>query len=100
MIRTVNITKFSAPDYVAQALEGTYGLDGRKNIYLTCIKNVMFINASGPLTIDEKLPENAFPWHLIVCSDSGVRTVRCDNSYLKFTLDEGETAFGSFRLKA
>lgn len=100
MIKMVNITQFSAPDYVAKALEGTYCLDGRKNIYLTCIKGVCFVNANGPLTFDEKLPVSAFPWHLIVCSDSGIRTVRCDDSYLRFTLDEGETAFGSFRVKA
>lgn len=100
MIKTVNISSFSAPDYVAQALEGTYGLDGRKNIYFTCIKDVVFVNAAGPLTFDEKLPENAFPWHLMVLSDTGVRTVRCDNSRLTFTLAENETAQGSFRLKA
>lgn len=100
MIKTVNISAFSAPDYVAQALEGTYGLDGRKNIYFTCIKDVVFVNAAGPLTFDEKLPENAFPWHLMVLSDTGLRTVRCDNSRLTFTLAENETAQGSFRLKA
>ena len=100
MIKTVNISAFSAPDYVAQALEGTYGLDGRKNIYFTCIKDVVFVNAAGPLTFDEKLPENALPWHLMVLSDNGVRTVRCNNSHLTFTLAENETAQGSFRLKA
>lgn len=100
MIKTVNISAFSAPDYVAQAMEGTYGLDGRKNIYFTCIKDVVFVNAAGPLTFDEKLPESAFPWHLMVLSDNGVRTVRCDNSRLTFTLASNETAQGSFRLKA
>lgn len=100
MIKTVGITQFSAPDYVAQALEGSYGLDGRKNIYFTCIKDLVFVNATGPLDVDETLPENAFAWHLLVLSDSGVRTVRCDNSHLTFSLADGETAQGSFRLKA
>lgn len=100
MIRTVGISHLSAPDYVAQALEGSYGLDGRKNLYFTCVKNVVHVNAVGPLTFDEKLPENVFDWHLIVCSDTGVRTVRCSNSHLTFTLAEGETAQGSFRIKA
>lgn len=100
MIKTVAISPFSAPDYVAQALEGTYGLDGRKNIYFTCIKGLVFVNAAGPLTIDEKLPENAFDWHLLVLSDSGVRTVPVRGSRISFTLSEGETAQGSFRIKA
>lgn len=100
MINTVNITQFSAPDYVAQALEGSYGLDGRKNIYFTCVKDVVFVNAVGPLDFDEKLPENAFAWHLMVLSDSGSRTVRCEDSHLTFSLADGETAQGSFRLKA
>lgn len=100
MIKTVDITHFSAPDYVAQALEGSYGLDGRKNLYFTCMKNVVFVNAVGPLTVDEKLPENVFDWHLLVMSDSGVRTVRVSGSRLSFTLADGETAQGSFRIKA
>ena len=100
MIKTVGITQFSAPDYVAQALEGSYGLDGRKNIYFTCIKDLVFVNATGPIDFDETLPENAFAWHLLVLSDNGTRTVRCDNSHLTFTLADGETAQGSYRLKA
>lgn len=100
MIKTVGITQFSAPDYVAQALEGSYGLDGRKNIYFTCIKDLVFVNATGPIDFDETLPENAFAWHLLVLSDNGTRTVRCDNSHLTFSLADGETAQGSFRLKA
>jgi hypothetical protein len=100
MIKTIDITHFSAPDYVAQALEGSYGLDGRKNMYFTCLKSLCFVNAVGPITVDEKIPENAFDWHLLVMSDSGVRTVPVRNSHLTFTLAEGETATGSFRLKA
>ena len=100
MIKTVDITHFSAPDYVAQALEGSYGLDGRKGIYLTALKGLVFVNAVGPLTVDEKLPENAFDWHLMVLSDSGVRTVPVRDSHLSFTLAAGETAQGSFRMKA
>jgi hypothetical protein len=100
MIKTVDICNFSAPDYVAQALEGSYGWEGRKNIYFTCLKSVCFVNACGPLDFDEKLPENAFDWHLIVCSDSGTRTVPVHNSRLTFTLADGETAQGSFRIKA
>ena len=60
----------------------------------------MFVNAAGPLTINEKLPENAFDWHLMVLSDSGVRTVPVHDSNLSFTLAAGETAQGSFRMKA
>lgn len=100
MIKTVDITHFSAPDYVAQALEGSYGLDGRKGIYFTALKGLVFVNAVGPLTVDEKLPENAFDWHLMVLSDSGVRTVPVHDSHLSFTLAAGETAQGSFRMKA
>lgn len=100
MIKTVDITHFSAPDYVAQALEGSYGLDGRKGIYFTALKGLVFVNAVGPLTVDEKLPENAFDWHLMVLSDSGVRTVPVHDSNLSFTLAAGETAQGSFRMKA
>jgi len=100
MIKTIDITHFSAPDYVAQALEGSYGLDGRKGIYFTCVKGLVFVNAVGPLSIDEKLPENAFDWHLLVLSDGGVRTVRVSGSHLSFTLADGETAQGSFRIKA
>ena len=100
MIKTIDITSFSDADYVAQALEGSYGWDGRKNMYFTCLKSLCFVNAVGPLTVDEKLPENAFDWHLIVMSDDGVRTVPVRNSHLTFTLAEGETAQGSFRLKA
>ena len=100
MIKTVDINGFSQSDYVATALEGSYGLDGRKNFYITCLKGLCFVNAVGPLTIDEKLPENMFDWHLIVCTDTGIRTVAVRNSHLSFTLAEGETAHGSFRLKA
>lgn len=100
MIKTIDITSFSDADYVAQALEGSYGWDGRKNLYFTCLKSLCFVNAVGPLTVDEKLPENAFDWHLLVMSDDGVRTVPVRNSHLTFTLAEGETAQGSFRLKA
>lgn len=100
MIKTIDITHFSSPDYVAQALEGSYGLDGRKNIYFTAVKGVVTVNATGPLSFDEKLPENAFDWHLLVMSDQGVRTVPVRNSHLTVTLSEGETATGSFRLKA
>ena len=99
MIKTIDICSFSAPDYVATALEGSYGWEGRKNIYFTCLKSVCFVNACGPLTFDEKLPENALPWHLVVLSDNGVRTVPVRNSRLTFTLSEGETAQGSFRIK-
>lgn len=100
MIKTIDITSFSDADYVAQALEGSYGWDGRKGMYFTCLKSLCFVNAVGPLTVDEKLPENAFDWHLLVMSDDGVRTVPVRNSQLTFTLAEGETARGSFRLKA
>lgn len=100
MIKMIDITSFSAPDYVAQALEGSYGIDGRKNLYFTAIKGVVFVNAAGPLSLDERLPENAFDWHLLVMSDSGVRTVPVRNSHLTVTLAEGETAQGSFRIKA
>ena len=99
MIKTIEITHFTSPDYVAQALEGSYGLDGRKGIYFTCIKSLVFVNATGPLSFDEKLPENAMPWHLCVCSDSGVRTVPVRDSHLTFELADGETANGSFRIK-
>jgi hypothetical protein len=100
MIKLVEISHLSTPDYVAQALEGSYGLDGRKNIYFTGVKGLVFVNAVGPLSIDEKLPQNAFDWHLVVCSDTGVRTVPVRNSQLTFTLAEGETAQGSFRIRA
>lgn len=100
MIKTIDITAFSAPDYVAQALEGSYGIDGRKNIYFTAMKGLVFVNAVGPLEFDEKLPENAFDWHLLVMSDSGIRTVPVHDSKLSFTLAAGETAQGSFRMKA
>jgi hypothetical protein len=100
MIKTIDITQFSDASYVAKALEGAYGVDGRRNLYFTCIKDVVFINAIGPLDFDETLPENAFAWHLLVMSDNGVRTVRCDNSHLTFSLADNETAQGSFRLKA
>ena len=100
MIKTIDLSPFSQPAYVATALEGSYGLDGRDNIYMTAVKGVVFIHAVGPLSIDEALPQNALPWHLMVMSDQGVRTVRCDNSHLTFTLADGETAFGSFRMKA
>lgn len=99
MIKTVDITSFSAKDYVFQALEGSYGLDGRKGIYFTCIKGLVFVNAVGPLTFDEDIPQNVFAWHLLVMSDSGVRTVPVHDSHLTFTLAEGETATGSFRIK-
>ena len=100
MIKTIDIGAFSAPDYVAQALEGSYGWDGRKNIYFTCLKSLCFVNACGPLEFDEKLPENAFDWHLLVMGDNGVRTVPVRDSRLTFTLSEDETATGSFRLRA
>ena len=100
MIKTIDITHFSAPDYVAQALEGSYGLDGRKGIYFTCIKSLVFVTAAGPLSFDEKLPENAMPWHLCIYSDNGMRTVPVRDSHLTFTLAEDETAQGFFRIKA
>lgn len=99
-MKTVGITQFSTPDYVAQALEGVYGLDGRKNIYFTCLKGVVTVNAAGPLEFDGKLPENALPWHLVVYGGSGlVRTVYVPDSHLTFSLAEGETASGTFRIK-
>lgn len=100
MIKIVDITPFSQSGYVAQALEGSYGLDGRENIYFTCIKGVVFVNAAGPLTFDEDLPTNAFPWHLTIFDGTSIRQVYVNNSHLTFTLAEGETASGSFRIKA
>lgn len=100
MIKTIDISAFSQPDYVSTALEGSFGWDGRENMYMTCLKSVVFINACGPLTVDEDLPQNALPWHMLVMSDQGVRTVPVRDSHLTLTLAEGETAFGSFRIKA
>lgn len=98
MVKLVDITQFSQPDYVAQALEGSYGWEGKENIYFTCLKSIVFVNAQGPLKIDEDLPQNAMDWHLLVMSDNGVRTVPVRNSHLAFELSEGETATGSFRV--
>lgn len=100
MIKTIDITHFSAPDYVAQALEGSYGLEGKKNIYMTCVKNVVFVNAAGPLEFDEELPENSLPWHLCIYDGTNIRQVYVNNSHLTFSLAEGETASGMFRIKA
>lgn len=100
MIKTVNISAFSAPDYVATALEGSYGLDGRENIYFTCVKGLVFVNAAGPLHFDEDLPTNLFPWHLVIYDGSNSRQVYVSNSHLTFDLAEGETARGSFRIRA
>lgn len=100
MVKTIDISAFSAPDYVAQALEGSYGWEGKKGIYFTCMKSLCFVNAAGPLVYDEPVPQSAFDWHLLVMGDNGVRTVPVRNSRLTFTLAEGETAQGSFRIKA
>lgn len=99
-MKTIGITQFSAPDYIAQAIEGVYGLDGRKNIYFTCVKNVVTVNAAGPLEFDEVLPEACLPWHLAIYGGTQpVRTVYVPDNHLSFTLSEGETATGTFRVK-
>lgn len=100
MIKTIDISSFSAPDYVSQALEGSYGIDGREHIFFTCMKGLCFVNAAGPLTFDEDLPTNLFPWHLVIYNGTSFRQVYVNNSHLTFTLAEGETASGSFRIKA
>lgn len=100
MIKTIDISAFSQPDYVSTALEGSYGLDGRENIYFTCLKGLVFVNAAGPLHIDEDLPTNSFPWHLEIFDGTDTRQVYVSNSHLTFDLAEGETARGSFRIRA
>ena len=99
MIKTVDISHFSSPDYVAQALEGAYGIEGRDHIYFTAVKGVVTMHASGPIDIDEDIPVAALPFHVVVCGSS-VRTVPCDGKRLTFTLAEDETAFASYRLRS
>lgn len=100
MIKTIDIGAFSAPDYIATALEGVYGLDGQKNLYVTVVKGVGFVHAAGPVTVSGyKLPVTAMPFFLIKCSGGTLTGVPVTDSTLDFTLAEGETLFGSFRLK-
>lgn len=100
MIKSVGITSFSAPNYVAQALEGEYGLDQLKNFSLTVIKGVGIIHASGPLTLSEYLlPQPAMPFHLVKCSEGALSAIPVSGSKLSLTLSEGETVEGTFRLK-
>jgi hypothetical protein len=100
-MNTVKLTSFSKPDYVSQALEGTWGIDGYPNVYFTLVKGLCFVNAAGPCSFDGVLPENAFAWHLKIFDDSGLnRVVPVRDSRLSFSLEEGETAEGSFRVKA
>lgn len=100
MIKTIDIGAFSAPDYVNTALEGTYGLDGQKNFYVTLVKGVGTVHAAGPVTVSGyKLPVTALPFFLTKCSGGQLSGITVDDSTLNFTLAEGETLFGSFRLK-
>lgn len=100
MIKTIDIGAFSQPDYVATALEGTWGLDGQKNMYVTVVKGVGTVHAAGPVTVsDYRLPVTALPFFLTKCSGSSLSGIPVTDSTLNFTLDEGETLFGSFRLK-
>lgn len=99
MIKTIDIGAFSAPDYVATALEGSYGLDGQKNLYVTVVKGVGFVHAAGPVTVNYTLPKTAMPFFLTKCSGGTLTGMPVNDSKLNFTLAEGETVFGSFRLR-
>lgn len=100
MIKTIDIGAFSAPDYIATALEGIYGLDGQKNMYVTVVKGVGTVHAAGPVTVrDYRLPVTAMPFFLVKCSGGTLTGIPVTDSKLNFTLAEGETLFGSFRLR-
>ena len=100
MIKTIDISAFSTPDYVSTALEGSYGLDGQRGLYVTVVKGAGFIHAAGPVTVNYRLPVPSLPFFLVKCSPEGMLTgIPVSGSTLDFTLAEGETAFGSFRLK-
>ena len=100
MMKTVDIGAFSKPDYVANALEGTWGLDGQRNFYVTLVKGVGFVHAAGPVTVSGyRLPVPAMPFFLTKCSGGSLEGIPVDGGTLDFTLAEGETLFGSFRLR-
>lgn len=100
MIKTISISSFSAPDYVSQAIEGSYGLDGQKNFYLTVTHGVGEIHACGPVKVSGyRLPTPALPFFLVKCSGGNISGIPVTGSQLDFELSEGEYLHGSFRLR-
>ena len=98
-MKSVQISEFSGERDIREALLGNYGSENGKNISLTCIKSLVFVNISGPAAIDCEIPTPAAPWHLRIISEASERGVRVNTNKLTVTLANGETASGFYRTK-
>ena len=98
-MKIIKFEDFTDAKTTNQALQGLYGSVGKKGVYITCIKDVVIVNACGAVDIDEILPQPAFAWNLLVYGSDNIRSVRVDVARLKVKLNENETAFGSYHIK-
>lgn len=98
-MKIIKVEDFTDAKTTSQAIQGLYGSVGKKGLYITCIKDVVIVNACGSVDIDEVLPQPAFAWNLLVFGGDNIRSVRVNDSRLKLKLNENETAFGSYHIK-
>jgi hypothetical protein len=98
-MKIIKFEDFTDAKTTNQALQGLYGSVGKKGLYITCIKDVVIVNACGAVDIDEVLPQPAFAWNLLVFGGDNIRSVRVNDSRLNLKLNENETAFGSYHIK-
>lgn len=98
-MKLIKVDSLTDGKNIIEGLEGTYGSQGKKNYYITCVKGVVTINACGECTVDEVLPEAALPWHLIICKGDRITPHYVDDNHLLLHLKGGETAFGCYKAK-
>lgn len=98
-MKIIKVEDFTDAKTTSQAIQGLYGSVGKKGLYITCIKDVVIVNACGTVDIDELLPQPAFAWNLLVFNGDNIRSVRVEGARLKLKLNENETAFGTYHIK-
>lgn len=98
-MKIIKVEDFTDGKTTNQALQGLYGSVGKKGLYITCIKDVVIVNACGAVDIDEVLPQPAFAWNLLVFNGDNIRSVRVDGARLKLKLKANETANGFYHTR-
>lgn len=98
-MKIIKVEDFTDAKTTSQAIQGLYGSVGKKGLYITCVKDVVIVNACGAVDIDEVLPQPAFAWNLLVFGGDNIRSVRVNDSRLKLKLNENETSFGAYHIK-
>lgn len=83
------------------ALQGVWGYEGRKDVFLTIVKGVGFLQSvvfDEDTDIDIKLP-SCYDFLAQVSSENGVRFVKVTGSRFVDTLSKGEQLNTNFKVK-